>query len=245
LRALRSPRFNITTSGLAVDMALVPPRVFSRRLGILINTLYQQLISFNDDTPFADHTLFRNISVPATDIAMFAAAPPPLQPPPGSANATRDADFVRRYNATQRSVHDALVAGLAFVPVAATATTTTRTRVFVCEWAWLGVLLLASTTLFLAGAAALVLPLRSTLAPDMLRYVASMTYTNRHFPTPAGGSALDGMARARLLRDVPVRIGVVASGDGDGAGVGEVAFAATSHVEVCALRSRRRPTGTV
>ncbi len=319
-RLLHWPELNITTNTPVVDMAQVAPRVFSRRLGIFINTNYQRHISSTEDAPFSDPTLFYNISLPATDIAMFGTAPtsPPLLPPgranatgaddlerlytslpatdhalfvyvptstpppppgranatgaddferrstsvpatnialsitaptsaplppPGRANATGADEFERRYNATRESVSNAMSAGLAFVPAAATATATTRTRVFVCNFAWLGALLLASAALFVAGAASLALQLHSTLAPDMLRYVASMTYTNRHFRTPAGGSALDGMARARLLRDVPVHIGIVASGDRSD--VGEVAFVATTDVEVIPLKNRRRPAGNV
>jgi hypothetical protein len=181
--------------------------------------------------------LFRNISLPATDIAMFDTTPPP---PPGSANATPAADFEQCYNATRLKVFEAFTAGLAFVLAATTVTVTTRTRVFVYNFAWLGALLLALATLFAASTVALALQLRCTLALNMLRYVASMTYTNRHFHMPAGGSALDGMARAQLLHDVPVRIGDITRGDGTGAD--EVVFAATSDAEVYELTTRRCPT---
>jgi hypothetical protein len=232
-RVLRSPVFNVTGRTPVVDLALVSPRDFSRRLGILINTFYQHLISSNDDAPFADHALYRNVSVPATDVAMFGAPPPPER----GAMATRH-DFERYYNATKDSVYGAVSAGLAFPPAATTATATTRTRVYVCQFVWLGALLLASAALFVTGAASLALQLRSTLAPDMLRYVSSMTYTNRFFRTPPGGTTLDGMARARLLRDVHVRIGVITSGDG--AEVGAAAFVATDNIATCEVRSRRR-----
>ncbi len=99
----------------------------------------------------------------------------------------------------------------------------------------MALLLLASAALFTAGVASPALQLRCALAPDMLRYVASLTYANPHFGTPPGGSALDGMARAKLLRRVRVRVGDV----GGARDVGEVAFVAADEVETRELERTR------
>jgi hypothetical protein len=127
---------------------------------------------------------------------------------------------------------------MAFIPAATTATAAMHTPVFACQRAWCAVLLLAAAALFATGAAALALQLRATLAPDMLRYVSSMTYANPYFGAPPGGSALDGMERARLLRDVRVRVGDVSGGSS----VGTVAFVAAKDVETRALERRRHYT---
>jgi hypothetical protein len=124
-----------------------------------------------------------------------------------------------------------------FVSAATSATAAAPAEVFVCRFAWLAVLLLASGTLFLLGGAAVVLAWRSTLAPDMLRCVASMTYANSSvFSTPPGGTALSAMQRARLLRNVTVRIGDTT---GDNGAVGEIAFVAADERKVRSLEHRR------
>jgi hypothetical protein len=110
----------------------------------------------------------------------------------------------------------------------------TRT-VYICNFAWLGVLLLASVALLRTGTASLVLQLRCTLVPDMLRYVASITYSNPHGPTPLSVSALDGMERTELLRNLRVRIGDI-RGDRE---VGEAAFITLDDVETGGLERRR------
>ncbi len=70
----------------------------------------------------------------------------------------------------------------------------------------------------------------------MLGYVASMTYDNPHIPLPDTGDVLNGMARARLLKDMSVKIG-----DTQGtAAVGHIAF--TSGVTVRRLKKGRMYT---
>jgi hypothetical protein len=234
--ALNNPSRKIQS----IDLSRVPPPLVGKRLSILINTYIQQLLSANDDVPFAPDALFRNATVPVSDLDLFV-------PRPTAALSTDDA-FHRFYNTSRRHIVTAVVSGLPFVPAAATATATERRPVYVCSFAWLGMLLLASAALFATGAASLALQLRAVLAPDMLRYVASMTYANPYFrpqtPTPgdgagSGGSshstALDGVERAKLLRRVRVRIADV-NGCGDD---GEVAFVATDNIDTRELERHR------
>ncbi len=107
----------------------------------------------------------------------------------------------------------------------------------------MALLLLASAALFTAGVASPALQLRCALAPDMLRYVASMTYANPHFSTPPGGSALDKMARVHLLCRVRVhllrRVHVHVGDVGGARSVGEVAFVAAAEVETRDLEQTR------
>jgi hypothetical protein len=210
----------------SVDLSKVPTQIFNRRFSLLLNTFYQALTSSNDDTLLANHDLYNNATSPAEDIRMFARLPKPFS------SATEAQQY---HDAVAGRIQSAVAAGLPFIPAKTTATVTERTAVFVCKFEWLGVLLLASAALFLMGAVSLWLQLRSTLAPDMLRYVASMTYANPHFLTPPGGTSLSGMERAKLLRDVRVRIGDI-KGDCD---VGEVAFVAVDDVETRELQRQR------
>jgi hypothetical protein len=236
-----------------VDLSRVPPSVVSSRLSIYINTYIQLLLSVNDNAAFTPNTLFRNATTPISDLDLFVQRPPTIM------LGTDDA-FHRFYNAARDRILTEVVSGLPFVPAAATATATKRWPVFVCDFAWLCMLLLASAVLFATGAVSLALQLRAVLAPDMLRYAASMTFANPYFrvQTPTlggntgddsgggnggggcgGGSklstALDGMERAKLLRRVRVRIADV-NGSGD---VGVVAFVAADDVETRELERHR------
>lgn len=73
----------------------------------------------------------------------------------------------------------------------------------------------------------------------MLGFVASMTYDNPYVVLPEGGATLDAMERARLLRDLRVRIGDVRIEED----VGHVAFAAVDEMgdtSVGPLERRRK-----
>jgi hypothetical protein len=217
---------NSNETVLSVDLSRLQPEEFSRRLSILLNTLVQQLFSYSDDALSTDLHQYGNVSTPAKDMTIFSSPP--------KATISKG-EFIRFYNATQKKILSAMVKGLPFVPIATTATAMVRTPVYVCHFIWLSVLLVASVILFATGAGSLALKLRGTLAPDMLRYVANLTYSNPHFRTPPGGIALDGMERTKLLHNVRMRIGDI-NGGGD---VGEIAFVAADEVETRRLEHRR------
>lgn len=61
-----------------------------------------------------------------------------------------------------------------------------------------------------------------TLSPELFGFVTSMTYENPWVKVPDGGTTLDAMERARLLKDVEVRVGDVCGNNQ----VGHTAFAA-------------------
>ena len=63
-----------------------------------------------------------------------------------------------------------------------------------------------SNTVLLAAAIVSFWLRKHTLAPDIFGYVSSLTRDNPNVPLPEGGTALSGWDRARLLRDVRVRI---------------------------------------
>jgi len=78
--------------------------------------------------------------------------------------------------------------------------------IFVCHDAWLGILLLSSTVLLVCALAGLLLKSR-TRGPEIFGHVSSFTRDNPHVRIPAGGSTLGGFERAKLLKDVKIKIG--------------------------------------
>ncbi|KIY03227.1 uncharacterized protein Z520_01694 [Fonsecaea multimorphosa CBS 102226] len=87
--------------------------------------------------------------------------------------------------------------------------------------AWIAVDCVSQAVLFGAAMAAFWLR-KNTIAPDIFGYVSSLTRDNPHIDLPDGGTTLGGLERARLLRNVKVRIADV-SRDGQVGHVGLVA----------------------
>ncbi|OAL23163.1 hypothetical protein AYO20_11031 [Fonsecaea nubica] len=83
---------------------------------------------------------------------------------------------------------------------------------YAIRWPWIGVDFAACTILLLASLAACWLRAH-TLAPDIFGYVSSLTRDNPHVALPDNGTTLNGLERARLLRNVRVKIGDVSPPD--------------------------------
>jgi hypothetical protein len=88
--------------------------------------------------------------------------------------------------------------------------------IYRCNWRWFATLLLSAIVLQIAAYAGLVLKY-VTLAPDILGFVSSLTLLNPYVPTPPGGTTLNGLERAALLYDLPIRIGDVCANEPVGA----------------------------
>ncbi|KAJ4357336.1 uncharacterized protein N0V89_001911 [Didymosphaeria variabile] len=193
-----------------VDLSAVPKEAFSSRLGLLLNTYYQ--LSTQPLGYFG--SLSRNLSLygpdvlPATDVDAYLPANL------SSVNMT----FLDLWSSFEARVQDNQAP---FIGATTTANVTTTEEVFVCNFAWLSLLLAASNVILITGIVALILK-RMTLGPEFFGPVASMTYENPFVKIPEGGSTLDAMERARIMRDVEVYVADVA-GEKD---VGHVAFAA-------------------
>lgn len=110
-----------------------------------------------------------------------------------------------------------------FIPMNSTAQVTTTTEVYACNFVWFALLMVSTSVLFFTGLIGTILKYRC-LAPDIIGFVTSLTYNNPHVKLPPGGGVLSAMERARLLRDVEVKIGD-ANHDSD---IGLVVFATTS-----------------
>lgn len=92
-----------------------------------------------------------------------------------------------------------------------------------CSFAWVTVFLVC-TLAMLASAIVGVVFSRKTAVPDYLGYVSSLAKESQYVRLPDGGANLDGMDRARLMKDLKVRLGNVSPVEGGG-DVGRLALA--------------------
>ena len=208
---LVSPTEDLGDNKAWIDLALLSTEVFSRRLSLLLNTYYQLSLAPNaylGNLPQNNYSAFGLDTTPVHDIDVYL--------PPG--NTTENTRFYDWYNSFQINTYNR---GIYFVGASTNATISKTHAIFVCNFAWLSLLFVAAASILLTGVASLYLKWR-TLGPEMFGFVTSMTYENRYAQIPGGGTMLNGMERARLLKDVEFCVGDV-KGDSE---VGHIAFAA-------------------
>ncbi|OAP61624.1 hypothetical protein AYL99_03827 [Fonsecaea erecta] len=80
--------------------------------------------------------------------------------------------------------------------------------VYVVSWAWLGVYCASIGVMQIAAFCTIWCAYHTTI-PDVLSFCSSLTRDSTYFDFAKGGSALDGIVRARMLRDVEVKLGEV------------------------------------
>jgi hypothetical protein len=194
-----------------VDLAELKPDVFAKRLSLVLNTYYQLTIApiaYLGNLPQSNLSAFGPDTQPVADVDVFLP----------SNITTQNTSFANWYNDFQLKSYNS---DIYFIGATANGTISTTHRVFACNFAWLSLLLAASIVVLLIGIGSLILK-RKTLGPEMFGFVSSMTYENQFIKIPQGGSMLDAMERARLLKDVEVTVGDV-RGDAE---VGHIALAA-------------------
>jgi hypothetical protein len=98
--------------------------------------------------------------------------------------------------------------------VTAESTHMTRAIWYRVNWGWLAVYVLAIAVMFLAAILGVVARFY-VLAPEVLGFVSSVTRDNPYVRIPVGGTTLDGLERARLLKNVRVKIGNVGDVGGE------------------------------
>ncbi|KAH6973016.1 hypothetical protein BKA56DRAFT_691636 [Ilyonectria sp. MPI-CAGE-AT-0026] len=82
---------------------------------------------------------------------------------------------------------------------------TSTTEVYQIQKAWMVLFLLSLAVMLAASAGTIALRL-IIRAPDFLTHVAALTRDSKHMSMTPGGSTLSGEERARLLKDVPLKI---------------------------------------
>jgi hypothetical protein len=206
-----SPVTNLGSNPGWVDLAELKPDVFAKRLALVLNTYYQLTIApiaYLGNLPQSNLSAFGPDTVPVADVDVFLP----------SNITTQNTSFANWYNDFQLKTYNS---DIYFIGATANGTISTTHPVFACNFAWLSLLLAASIIVLLIGIGSLILK-RKTLGPEMFGFVSSMTYENQFIKIPQGGSMLDAMERARLLKDVEVTVGDV-RGDAE---VGHIALAA-------------------
>jgi hypothetical protein len=192
------------------NLSLLTPEVFSRRLSLLFNTYYQLTTQPTGyfGSLSSNLSLYGPDTLPVTDVNTYL---------PSNLSATNNS-FFDWYPTFDVEVQHS---ESPFIGATTEAHTITTQEIFLCNIAWLTLLMVSSTIIFITGAAGLMLK-RMTLGPEMFGFVTSMTYENPWVNIPKGGTMLDAMERARLLKDMEVHVGDVC-GEED---TGHIAFAA-------------------
>ncbi len=97
-------------------------------------------------------------------------------------------------------------------------------RIYQVNWTYLAAYLATWVVFFAAGVGGIVFK-SLVIAPDVLGYVSSLTRDNPYVRVPEGGSTLDGMKRAKLLRGLRLTMKDVG---GKTAEVGHVAISSSN-----------------
>lgn len=104
---------------------------------------------------------------------------------------------------------------------------TTPIRIYRVSYPWIALFIFATVAMTFSAISG-VLFSRNTVVPDYLGYVSTLAKESPHVRMPNGGANLDGMDRARLMKDLRVRLGDVE----EGGQVGRLAFARAEETAV-------------
>lgn len=86
-----------------------------------------------------------------------------------------------------------------------TTSITREVSVYAANHLFIGILLATALILQLCAISGLILKYTAT-APDVLGYISTMTMESPHINVPRGGNTLDGLERARYLKNVKVQL---------------------------------------
>lgn len=104
------------------------------------------------------------------------------------------------------------------------ATIITKTDIFFVFYSWLMVFLLANLIMMGASIASVYYS-RKTILPEYLGFVSSLAKESPYIRMPDVGVNMDGMDKAKLLKDVKVRLGDVSDVEEGRGMIGRLAFA--------------------
>jgi hypothetical protein len=99
-----------------------------------------------------------------------------------------------------------------------TVTYTDTQDVYDVSWPWLAVYCVSIAVMLVAALVSIICSFATTI-PDVLSFCSTLTRDSPYFPQAHGGTTLDGTNRARILRDVKVKLGEVVAEDEDKRGL--------------------------
>jgi len=102
-------------------------------------------------------------------------------------------------------IMNVLASSLEAANLTVTAFSTVNRSTYVCQWGWWATFILTNLVMLSTACVGVFLGRQST-GPDILGYISSMTRDSQFVKLPPGGSALGGMERARLLKDIKVQL---------------------------------------
>jgi hypothetical protein len=85
-------------------------------------------------------------------------------------------------------------------------------EVYLISWGWLAIYCASISVMLIAALFSIWCAFNTTI-PDVLSYCSSLTRDSKYFDFAKGGSTLDGVVRAKMLRNVEVKLGEVVEQD--------------------------------
>jgi hypothetical protein len=101
---------------------------------------------------------------------------------------------------------------------------TNQAQIYLCLFPWLGIFFFSTFVMLLAAITGVVFS-RKTIVPDYLGFVSSLAKESPWIRMPDVGVNMDGMDKARLVKEVKVRLGDVSYAQGGQNDIGRLAFA--------------------
>ncbi|KAB5577512.1 hypothetical protein GE09DRAFT_521264 [Coniochaeta sp. 2T2.1] len=183
------------------NLTRVDRNLLADRASMLLNTALQIFMSpsgFTGDLPVSNLSIYGYPHIPANGIGATLAA----------MNGTVTDPSADNYKTHEEIVRQQIVTLAPFVAADTTATVTNFAEVYKADYAWVAVLILSASVLVITGVAGVALG-SYVRAPDVFDPLMGLTYNNPHLDIPGHHSTLSGTERARLLKDLTVRLGDV------------------------------------
>jgi hypothetical protein len=185
------------------NLTRVDRGLLADRASMLLNTALQTFMApagFTGDLPTSNLSLYGLPHIPANGVNVTLAWLNVTVAGPGS---------VGEILATpEELVHAEILSDAHFIAADTTATVTQFTEVYRADYAWVAVLVISSSVLVITGVAGMALG-SYVRAPDVFDPLIGLTYNNPHLDVPGHHSTLSATDRARLLRQLTVRLGDV------------------------------------
>lgn len=194
--------YNITEAGWP-KLSDVGPDMLSGRITLLLNSAIHLLYSFYGfagTLPSLDSMDYGPPHIPSDGLLAAAA----------EYNVSGDVDF-----GGGEYVWNIVDSGAPFVGASTEALVTQKNAIYKADYTCVIILVLSSLALTITGLVGMIMGLR-TRGPDIFDPLMGLTYNNGSLGLPNPGSTLDANTRAKLLKDMTVRLGDVAGGQSVG-----------------------------